>query len=140
MSSVSRERLIAGASKKVAAANSLLEAGHYSDAYYLAGYALEFILKARIAKLFAADTLPDPKLVRAIYTHDLEQLVALARLKADWDDARSSDRDLALDWVVATAWNAEARYRTFNEIEARRLVGAIGSEKEGLLGWFRSRL
>jgi hypothetical protein len=37
----------------------LFDNKRYSNAYYLAGYAIELALKACIAKQFVADTIPD---------------------------------------------------------------------------------
>jgi uncharacterized protein with von Willebrand factor type A (vWA) domain len=42
-----------------------------SGAYYLGGYAIECALKARIAKQFRANEIPDRALVNRVYTHDL---------------------------------------------------------------------
>jgi HEPN domain-containing protein len=58
------------AEERLAEARALLETGHPSGAYYLAGYAIECALKARIAADFRADEIPDLRRVRDIYVHD----------------------------------------------------------------------
>ena len=65
-------------------AKTLFNAGLFSGAYYLAGYALEFALKARIAKNFQADAIPEKSYVQDIFTHDLKKLMGLAALKRNW--------------------------------------------------------
>ncbi|MGH9354115.1 MAG: HEPN domain-containing protein [Terriglobia bacterium] len=54
----------------------------YAAAYYLAGYAVECALKARIASLTReGDFPPKPQYVRGdLYTHRLVRLVRLVRL------------------------------------------------------------
>ena len=44
---------------RLAEAKSLLENGYYDGASYLAGYALEMALKARICKILEIDKFPD---------------------------------------------------------------------------------
>ena len=73
--SLSRDDLRAMAVAKVSDATHLFEAGRYSNAYYLFGYGVELALKARIARTFNAETIPDRRLVNSIYTYDLSQLV-----------------------------------------------------------------
>ena len=67
---------------KLADAILLAENGRYSNAYYLAGYAIELAIKSCIAKQFNAETIPDPKLVQRLYTHHLSELIGLAGLAA----------------------------------------------------------
>jgi HEPN domain-containing protein len=79
-------------------AQALLQAGHYSGAYYLAGYAVECALKACIAKMTKAGDFPDLKTVQDSYTHNLSQLAKVARLEAE------RDRMMAEDPVFAGSW------------------------------------
>jgi len=50
MSAISRDQLRLLAQEKIDDANLLFDHGRFSNAYYLYGYAVEFALKARIAK------------------------------------------------------------------------------------------
>src|SRR5262249_3316064 len=64
------------------AAKALLAARRWSGAYYLAGYAVECALKSCvIAYLMRTDQFPDNRFSERCWTHELEQLVALADLK-----------------------------------------------------------
>lgn len=74
-------------------AKALLAAGRYNGAYYLAGYAVECALKARIAKLTQAGDFP-PKTRDGYYIHDLEKLAVTAGLKKNWTPTRSAMRGL----------------------------------------------
>ena len=63
----------------------LFEHARYSNSYYLAGYAIEFGLKACIAKLVVAEAIPDRDLVKSVYSHDFRTLVGLAGLAGPED-------------------------------------------------------
>jgi hypothetical protein len=65
-------------------ARLLLDNGLPSGAYYLAGYAIECALKARIAAEFRANEIPDKARVNSIYTHNLGILLGLAGLRRSW--------------------------------------------------------
>jgi hypothetical protein len=56
---VNRTQLQQLAEERVRDAEALLNAGQWSGAYYLAGYAVEFALKACIAKLTNQHDFPD---------------------------------------------------------------------------------
>jgi HEPN domain-containing protein len=58
-------------------AESLLEAGRWSAAYYLLGYAVECGLKACAAHQFRQDEVPDKTVVNDFYTHRLDKLLAI---------------------------------------------------------------
>jgi HEPN domain-containing protein len=57
-------------------ARLLFANGHPSGAYYLAGYAIECALKARISSQFRANEIPDKALVNGVYEHDLSKLLS----------------------------------------------------------------
>jgi HEPN domain-containing protein len=80
MAEITKQQLVRLAEEKLADAELLLNAGRHSNAYYLAGYAAELLLKAIISKRFSADTIPDRRLVNAVHTHNLRELVAHAGL------------------------------------------------------------
>lgn len=63
------------AEEKAADASLLLEHGRWSNGYYLFGYAIELGLKAAISRAFRAEVIPDRKLVEALHTHRLEDLL-----------------------------------------------------------------
>ena len=66
---ITRETLRALAKTRLEDAQLLYRSGRHSSAYYLCGYAIELAIKARIAGLIQADSIPDPTWVKKIYTH-----------------------------------------------------------------------
>ena len=59
MAEIDKARLIELAELKLEDAKLLLSAGRPANAYYLAGYAVELMLKAVVSSRFRTDTLPD---------------------------------------------------------------------------------
>lgn len=99
------------ADSRAAEALALLQLGHFSGAYYLAGYALECGLKALIASEFEAGVIPDKKLVQQIHTHKLIELLKLAGIDGEVHD----------------------------ENTAKRLISAICDPEHGVFQWIRSK-
>lgn len=84
---------------RLADALELFKSGRYSAAYYLSGYAVELGIKACIAKVFHANTIPDKAFVNAIYSHKLDELLGLAGLKKLLQDDMINDPDLSAAWA-----------------------------------------
>ena len=82
------------ASIRIKEAEILLTADCYQGAYYLAGYALECILKACIAKQVKEFDFPDKKLANDSYTHKLANLVITAGLKEKLVEQENQMKDL----------------------------------------------
>ncbi len=59
----------------------MLKLGLFDGAYYLADYAVECALKACIAKGTQRGDFPDKKTVDSSYTHNLNDLIKVARLE-----------------------------------------------------------
>jgi HEPN domain-containing protein len=71
-------------------ADSLYKAKHYDGCVYLAGYAVELALKARICKLLRVNEYPlSGEIGRAFKIHSLEQLKVLAGLSSEIDVKRN---------------------------------------------------
>ncbi|MDB5548821.1 MAG: hypothetical protein JWR73_3204 [Tardiphaga sp.] len=68
------------ADERLTEAQLLLANDRPSGAYYLAGYAIEFALKAKIATRFLANEIPDKVLVIKVHDHDFNKLLQLANL------------------------------------------------------------
>lgn len=132
-----REDLRALAQAKLDDATLLLRNERWSNAYYLAGYAVELGLKACIAVQFVSDVIPDRQLVNDIYKHDLESLVGTAGLSAQLEENLSRDKDFATNWAIAVQWNEGSRYQSIDETSAQLLVNAIGDPTSGVLQWIK---
>lgn len=124
------------AQERLEEAKVLLDAGKWSGAYYLAGYAVELALKACIIKmLLATDAFPDKEFSRNCYTHSVEKLVPLARLESIRSTARNADPILSANWEVAEAWSENKRYHQINQAEAEGLYVAITDAAHGVFPW-----
>ena len=86
MAEITKAKLIELSEAKLADAKLLLAAGRSGNAYYLAGYAAELMLKAILSGQFKADTIPDRTLTRDIFVHDLAKLMRLANLEDALND------------------------------------------------------
>jgi hypothetical protein len=109
----------------------LLKAECYHGAYYLAGYALECILKACIAKLIKQFDFPDKKLANESYTHSLTKLLFTAGLKQELLLQESKDINFKLNWSLANKWSEESRYDLFIQRQDAKepLINSVFQEK-----------
>jgi HEPN domain-containing protein len=124
------------ARQRIADAEVLLKNRCYAGAYYLAGYAVECGLKACIARQTRRyDFPPAEKVVRDIYTHDLDKLVKSAGLRLPLDGELQNDPQLEVNWSLAKDWSEGGRYRQYSEREARSLLEAITNPNHGVLKW-----
>jgi HEPN domain-containing protein len=120
-------------------ARCLLDASEWAGAYYIAGYAVEFALKAVITKNFMRYTMPDAVLIKNSYTHDLPRLLQLAELDGELARDERADVDFGLNWAVVKDWNESSRYTSWNETEARDLYTAITQRVHGVHRWLSRR-
>jgi HEPN domain-containing protein len=127
------------AETRLSEARHLLEGGLGAGAYYLAGYAVELALKAVISRAFFAEAIPSPKFVRDIYSHDLESLINIARLRVELERECASNERFAANWFLVRDWSEQSRYELTQMDDARYLVEAIEHPTEGILTWIRNR-
>ena len=117
-------------------AGVLLASRQYSGAYYLSGYAVEFALKACIAKQTRASEFPPrPDEVRRIYSHNFDQLLLAAHLIEALTEATALDSHLNENWRRAKDWTEESRYEKWPRDESYRLYTAITEQRHGVLAW-----
>lgn len=118
-------------------AKTLLDAGLYDGAYYLAGYAVECALKACIAKATRRHEFPDKQLAIDCFKHDLGVLVNLAELEEPRRTLMKSNSGFGKNWNTVSSWSEQSRYRTFDKASAAALVEAIMERRNGILSWLR---
>ena len=124
---------------RLAEAKTLLDAGQWDGAYYLAGYAVELALKACIIKLLmATDEFPDKDFSRDCYTHGLEKLVKLSRLEPSRDATATANPNFLAHWVIVKDWSEQKRYHRVAEAEARLLYTAVADIPNGVLTWVKT--
>lgn len=118
-------------------AKILLDNGCYEGAYYLAGYAIECALKTCIPKQTQRDDFPDRKFVSDIYTHDLNRLMNLAGLEADYR-IRKADSVFERNWMIVKDWSEQARYEHgVSAAIANDYYSAVTSRRNGIMPWIR---
>jgi HEPN domain-containing protein len=119
----------------------LLTANCYHGAYYLAGYALECILKACIAKQVKEFDFPDKKLANDSYTHDLAKLLITAGLRQELGKQENQNEEFKLNWAVVNKWSEESRYEhAIEKQDAHDLFNAITDNESGILPWLKKYL
>lgn len=125
------------ANERIAEAKILLDAGKWSGAYYLAGYAVECGLKACIAKLTKPDEFPDKHFGTKCWVHDIEPLLEFAGLKTERNADAARNVNLDANWVTVRAWKETSRYELKTQTEAQALYDAITQDPDGVLPWIR---
>lgn len=136
---MNRTDLQAVSATRIREAKTLLNAGHFSGAYYLVGYSVECALKACVARQVRSGDFPDKKLANLAFTHDLEQLVAIAGLKPAFEADRRANARLDVNWAIVKDWTVETRYRVgISSTQARDLYSACAG-RNGVLPWVKKR-
>jgi HEPN domain-containing protein len=111
------EELDSLASARLMDARALLEAGRHQGAKYLAGYAVELKLKARIARTLGWSEFPpeDASFTQMplLKTHKLHLLLLLSGVKARILGAH------AAEWAAVLQWDPEQRYEAIDSVSAR---------------------
>jgi HEPN domain-containing protein len=125
------------AHEKLDEAKILLDAGKWTGAYYLAGYAVECGLKACIAKLFRSDEFPEKSFSDKCYIHDIKKLIELAGLKPNWEADRKANKILYGTWGVVEQWHEGSRYEIKTQANAQELYNAITANPDGVLPWIK---
>lgn len=133
-----RTDLQAYAQAKLDDATFLLQNGRYSNAYYLAGYAVELGLKACIAGHIDAHTIPSKEFIKNILRHEFKNLVGLAGLATELKNQEDKDPDFAANWAIVSEWSPDARYETRDITSAQFIITAIAHPNSGVLQWIKT--
>lgn len=107
-------------------------------AYYLAGYAVELALNARIAKGTQRHDFPDRNSVNASHTHNLNELVTAAKLKIERLARAKLDPIFNNNWDLVQQWSEQSRYQRHSADIAEALIHAISDRKHGVMAWIRT--
>lgn len=104
------------AHQKLREADCLLKNGYFDGAYYLGGYAVELLLKAKVCKTLGIDDFfAFNKFKKELYkpykVHDYEELLILSGLYSEFVKAQS-DVTFKRHWSIVGSWNENARYLT----------------------------
>lgn len=145
---MNRAELQQRANDWVAGAETLLAAGQWSLAYYLAGYAVEFALKSCVlSRMIETGAVFREQLTiggkqkkweaRDFRTHSLDELVDLAGLRAELDGRRSQPDGFSANWLLVREWRSDSRYERHEQSKAEDLLKAIAVDPDGVLSWVR---
>ncbi len=121
-------------------ADALYNARLYDGCVYLAGYAVELALKARICRVLRVNEYPSGDLGKAFKVHSLEQLKVLAGLSRDIDVRKN--KELFDNWSKAVAWNPEQRYDApgkYNGATAKVILDGLTAKPNGVFTWLTKR-
>jgi HEPN domain-containing protein len=133
-----RSDLRAMAQAKLDDATILLYHGRFSNAYYLAGYAVELAIKACIAAQISAETIPDKDFIRKMYSHVFPELIGLAGLAAEFKRQKDANPAFAANWAIVSEWSPDARYEVHDPMSAQLIVQAITDTESGVLRWIKA--
>lgn len=137
--------------ERLSEAQILCDNGKYDGAFYLAGYSIELMLKAKICQHLDIDDLFDTQcqiqgiseVRKAVKTHDIGILLIFSGLISKFDIAKSTDITLAeINSLLFTSsgrclWNEQIRYQPCGSQEPENVQRFISllQHKEGLLQW-----
>lgn len=132
-------------------AKILCEAGKYDGAFYLAGYSIELMLKAKICKHFGIDNLFDGKnckikaigeIKTAVQTHDIVALLIFSGLQTELEIAKTNSK--VIDRTIARLfhasghciWSEKIRYQLNSQKpdNVKELILLLNHD-DGLLKW-----
>ena len=120
----------------------------YDGAFYLAGYSVELMLKAKICENWGIPNLFDidgkntdtdiNKIRQIVKTHKLTILLVLSGLKVKFDNDKASNKNLfKANSLLFEKWSEQVRYSMAGVIkdnEIKDLISLLDNSK-GLLRW-----
>lgn len=131
------------AKTKLEDAAFLLADGRYDSAYYLAGYTIELLLKAKVCKTLNIDNFFDEKSLKSLKypqtfkIHDVNQLLLFSGMFQEFMVEISANPTFKLSWSIVSEWSEEARYTMGrSQTDAQNLVTPV---KE-ISTWIEKRL
>lgn len=131
------------AEERVLDAKVLLDAGRWSGAYHLAGYAAECGLKACILAFLEVNLdmiFRERRFSEKCWVHELGILVELAGLNAALAARLAVNPVFAGFWGIAKDWKETSRYEIKTQADAEQLYEAIAHDPDGVLPWYTNGL
>lgn len=119
------------ANERLVDADYLYLYGRYDGAYYMAGYAIELLLKARVCKTLDIDNFFDDRIMKQIKypktfkNHDIDQLLILSGLYKKWTQVLSKPKYIKA-WSKVGEWNETSRYLTGKTaLEVQKFLSSV---------------
>ncbi|SPF56323.1 conserved hypothetical protein [Candidatus Sulfopaludibacter sp. SbA4] len=120
---ISARDLRAIARARLRDAQVFLRAKRFDGAYYLSGYAVELVLKARICRTLKWEGFPqtakDFEGLQSLKTHNLEILLKLSGI-----ETRVTTKYLD-EWSEVIRWNPEKRYQALGQIPPQDVTNML---------------
>ena len=115
----SQADIVALADAKYREAECLLNNNFFDGAFYLAGYTVELLLKAKVCKtlgihdFFMFDTKKaKPETYKPFKAHDYSQLLILSGIYTELDTELNNNLKFKGHWSIVSSWNEGSRYLT----------------------------
>lgn len=127
------------AASRLGEAKILHASGYYAGAWYLAGYSVEFALKAVVCKTLGVSDYPETVFRGSLKSHLPAELIILSGLTAELS-IRLKDVVFSQYWALVTAWSVQDRYgakRTQQEVD--NFLEALEEPQNGVFVWLSSR-
>lgn len=142
--------------ERLAEAEILCAAAKYDGAFYLAGYSIELMLKAKVCEHLGIDNLFDeqPKAVvygvsevrKALKTHDIAVLLIFSSLKTKFETEKGVSKILMQTYTRLfelsgrCLWNEQVRYQAVGTQNAEEVIELIAllQHQEGLIKWIET--
>lgn len=134
-------------------AEILYKNGMCDGAFYLAGYSVELMLKAKICERLGIPNLFDEtdvtvnsmkgigEIRKTLKTHNLFTLLIFSGLKVKFDIDKSTNKDLAKEnSLLFNAWDENARYKPCGHMldkDVEKLLNLL-SGTNGILSWIEN--
>lgn len=140
--------------ERLAEARVLAENAKYDGAFYLAGYSIELMLKAKVCNHLGIDGLFDEQcqfygiseVRKALKTHDIMVLLIFSGLKDKFEEARSQNKvfmkatSCLFDTSGKFIWNEQIRYKPYGSQQqsvVEEFLSVLEGE-QGLIKWIET--
>jgi hypothetical protein len=141
------------ANQRLKEAEILFESGMCDGAFYLAGYSVELMLKAKICERLGIPNLFDESnttvnqikgisdIRKPLKTHNLFILLIFSGLKNKFDNDKATNKELAkANSLLFNAWDENARYKPCGHMlnkDVEKLLNLL-SGTNGILTWIEN--
>lgn len=113
----SQDEIVLLAEMRLIDAECLIKAACSDGAYYLAGYSIELLLKARICKTF---TISDfylfnrarQEVYKPFKSHEYDQLLMFSGLYTNFNEEILKNQSLKKHWSLVRVWSDKSRYNS----------------------------
>ena len=124
---------------RIKEAKILFKNSAYNGAYYLAGYSIEFALKACYCKTVTAQSFPPVKgIYNKLYDHNLNSLMDVSNVKKDFEKDAQENTTLQINWEIVKDWSVGSRYSSnIKRKEAEAMISSVQNRSNGILTWIK---